>query len=259
MRALVSSRLLIATGLTVAATLHPSLAEAQDLAPPPPMDPTTPGAGQPGTGEAAEGAKLDKEEKKDSGRGLSWVYLDAHAGFSYVDMASFSATTFAVQKTSSEGAAFGFGAGIRLFILTLGAQATLNELADFSLWQVDAVLAFHIPIGHWEPYIGFHGGYAFVGTLDVTALSSAADGSPNVAVHGGDGGMQFGVDYFFNHYLSLGGEIAGNALFLHRPATALPAGVPLSAIPASAQQIYQNSGDSIGLGAIGSIHFGVHL
>lgn len=234
-----------------------SRASAQDLAPPPPMAPTAtpdPNAPQPG-----EEGKLNKEEKKDSGRGLEWLYLDAHGGFSYIDMATFSASSLGLAQTSSAGGALGVGAGIRLFILTLGARATVNELSMFNLWQLDGELGFHIPIGHFDPYFGLHGGYAFVGTLDSSAISSAASGNPNVAIHGGDAGLQVGLDYYFNHYISLGLELSGNALFLHRPPLALPAGIPASAIPASEQQLYNSSGDSVGLGAIGSLHVGLHL
>jgi hypothetical protein len=241
----------------LASWLLASPASAQDLAPPPPM--AAPAPADPNAPPPGEEGKLNKDEKKDSGRGLEWLYLDAHGGFSYIDMASFSASSLGLAQTSSAGGAFGVGAGIRLLILTLGARATINELSAFNLWQLDGELGFHIPIGHFEPYFGLHGGYAFVGTLDASAIGSAASGSPNVAVHGGDAGLQVGLDYYFNHYISLGLEVSGNALFLHRPPVSLPAGIPVSAIPPSEQQLYNGSGDSVGLGVIGSLHVGLHL
>jgi len=244
-----------------ASLLVTTRASAQDLTPPPPMA-TPPADSSAPPGQQAESTKLDEDKKKDSGRGLEFLYLDAHGGFSYVDMASFSATTLGPIPTSSSGPAFGVGAGIRLFILTLGARATLSDLSSFSLWQVDGEVGFHIPIGHFEPYFGLHGGYAFSGTLNPDALSSAAAGSPNVAIHGGDAGLQLGMDYYFNHFISLGLEVSGNALFLHRPPAPLPAGVTaadVALLPAQEQQIYNNSGDSVGLGVIGSLHLGLHL
>jgi hypothetical protein len=199
-----------------------------------------------------------------SGHGTEFFYLSADAGFSYIDMASFSSSSFGIQKTSSEGPMFGVGAGLRLAILSLGVRANLNELSDFNLWQLDAELGLHIPSRHWDVYLGIHGGYAFVGTLDSSSLSQVASQSAGaVSIYGGDAGIQLGADYYFNHFLSLGFELAGSALFLHRPPVALPA--DFSSLPPAQQSVvtgnplYASSGDSVGLGAAGSLHFGVHF
>ena len=72
---------------------------AQDLTPPstgatsPPPDPSVPlppagTATPPPPAASSEGEKLDKDEKKDSGRGLEWLYLTADAGFAYINMSS---------------------------------------------------------------------------------------------------------------------------------------------------------------------------
>jgi hypothetical protein len=225
-------------------------AHAQDLAPPSTGAQADPSSTPP---PPAEDAKLGTEEKKDSKRGLEWVYLNADAGFSYISMDSLSNSNLGVTNSSSAGPTFGVAAGIRLFILTLGARANLNALSSFNLWQMDAELGIHIPIGHWEPYFGLHGGYCFVGSLD-----DGISGSPNVSVTGGDAGAQLGLDYYFNHFVSLGIDVSGNALFLNRPPTALPAGVS-SQLTASQQAIYKQSGDSVGLGVAPSLRLGFHL
>ncbi len=247
----------------LAFALQPAVAQAQDdsdpatpTAPAAPAGPATvPAAGEPVS------ADLPEEHH---GRGPEFLYLSADAGFSYIDMASFSSSTFAVQKTSSYGPMFGFGDGLRLDILKLCVRANLNELSDFNLWQLDAELGLHIPSHHWDVYLGIHGGYAFVGTLDSTSVSQVAGESPGgVTIRGGDAGLQIGADYYFNHFLSLGFELAGNALFLHRPPASLPA--DFSSLPPAVQQqftsqpLYQDSGDSIGLGAALSLHLGVHI
>ena len=235
-------------------------AHAQDLSPPSTgavtesTTGTTTGGPTPGPpGSPPEAAKLDKEEKKDSKRGLEWVYLNADAGFSYIDMTGLSNSSLAVQQTSSAGPMFGLGAGIRLFILTLGARANMNMLSSFNLWQLDAELGIHIPIGHWDPYFGLHGGYCFVGSLD-----NGVSGSPSLSITGADAGAQLGVDYYFNHFVSLGLDLSGNLLFLHRPPTALPTGVA-SQLPANDQALYSQTGDSVGFGVAPSLHVGLHL
>ncbi len=231
-------------------------ARAQDLAPPAVDTPGTPGPASPPPPAGAaqpEGTRLASDEKKDSGRGLEWVYLNADAGFSYIDMASFSSSSFGVQNTSSQGPTFGVGAGIRLFILTIGVRANLNELSSFNLWQLDGELGLHIPLGHWDPYFGLHGGYCFVGSLD-----DGLTGSSNISITGGDAGIQLGVDYYFNHFVSIGIEAAGSVLFLQRPPAALPSQISSQLTP-SQQAVYQQTGDSVGLGVAGVAHLGFHL
>jgi len=239
-----------AAPLAVSLCFVASQASAQDL--PPPSTDTSP-TGTPGTTAPTtsppppEGAKLANEEKKDSKRGLEWFYLNADAGFSYINMSSLSASTLSVQNTASEGPTFGVGAGIRLFILTLGVRANLNALSTFNLWQMDAELGIHIPIGHFDPYFGLHGGYCFVGSL-----SDGLSGSPNISINGGDAGLQLGLDYYFNHFVSLGIDVSGNLLFLTGTST-VPAAVA-SQVPLASQ-----SGDSVGFGIAPSLHLGLHL
>jgi len=241
--------LLVGVATTALLLLASASANAQDLAPPPVGTPPDPNA--PPT-PPADDAKREKEEKKDSGRGLEWLYLTADAGFSYMNMTGLSGT-LTPTTTTSEGPAFGFGAGIRLVILQLGVHATLNDLSAFNLWQVDGVLGFHIPIGHWEPYFGLHGGYCFVGNL-----TSGLSGSPDISITGGDAGLQLGLDYYYNHFVSLGLEADASALFLSRPATTLTS-AQSALLPPSAASAYQASGDSIGYGVIGALHLGFHL
>jgi hypothetical protein len=205
-------------------------------------------------GALADEAPSNGDEKKDAGRGHEWAYVDADVGISYVNMASLSSSTLQQQNMASAGPSFGVGAGFRLFILSLGARATLNSLSSFNLWQMDAELGFHIPKGHWEPYLGLHGGYCFVGSLD-----DGISGSPTDSITGGDAGLQGGVDYYFNHYVSLGLALGGNALFLHGAPPPLPSGVALASLPAKDRMLYEQSGDSVGLGLGASLRLGFHL
>lgn len=241
-------------------SLAASSAYAQDLAPPStgaPPDPGAPTAPLGGTTPAAtsqpEEARLDDDKKKDSGRGLEWVYLNADAGFSYINMTGLSSTDLALVNATSAGSKFGVGAGIRLFILSLGGRATFNELSSFNLWQIDGEIGFHIPIGHWEPYFGLHGGYCFVGALD-----DGLSGAPSISVTGGDAGLQLGLDYYFNHFVSLGVDLSGNALILHRDPSPLPAAAT-SVLSPQQQAAYQQSSDDVGFGLGAALRLGLHL
>lgn len=242
-----------------------SSARAQDLAPPPPIDPNSPGA--PNTaGKLNEDGKsttqqLDDAEKKDSGRNFELIYLNGDVGASYISMDSFSASNLAVQKTNSFGPAFSVGAGIRLLILAAGVRLRLNQLSSFSMWQANGEVAFHFTESKFDPYLGVHGGYSFLGTLNSSSLDDATSSSASdVSVHGFNAGLDLGFDYYLSSLFSIGFSAMGEALFLKRPPVSLPAGIPAAqADKIKSQPLYANSGNSAGVGVGGFLRLGLHL
>ncbi len=250
-------------GLAIAGLLFARSAAAQDLAPPPPMDPNAPNGPPPAqTTQVAETNRtLDEGEKEDSGRGLEWVWLNAEVGASYINMEQFNSNNLALEKSSSAGPMFGLGAGIRLFVLTFGVRARLHQLSAFNLWEVNGEIGLHVPIKRIDPYISLHGGYAFVGSLSSDSLGAASSNSAgDVSIHGFDVGLSGGLDYYFTKALSVGLDVTLDALFLKRPPTPLPAGLTTAEQAAIRQQpLYANSGDSAGFGMSGSLHLGVHF
>jgi hypothetical protein len=265
----------------VALAVCASSARAQDLAPPAavPPPPGYPGAPAPGATPTdgsqpnmSAQADLDKAQKEDSGLGLEWVWATADVGASYVDMKSFSASQLAVTNSNAGGAVWGLAAGVRIIFLTLGVRVR-NHTA-LNLWQIDADVGFHMRINRFDPYLAFRGGYDTVGTLsqsvDVATTGGSVSQTPQVQVHGGNAGMALGFDYYLAHAISFGGEAAGDVLFLSRPASPLPALTPAQqmAINASpqammsyqqAQQLYAQSGSSVGFGATFTAHVGIHF
>lgn len=179
------------------------------------------------------------DESQDSGLGLEWVWLNADAGFGYVNMASFSESNLSIQKNSSSGPAFGIGAGVRLLFLTAGVRARDLQLSAFNLWEIDGEAALHMRIWRIDPYFGARGGYAFVGSLDSSSVQTAAGTQPSdVAVHGFNVGAMVGIDYYFSSLVSLGFDGNMEFLFLKRPPVPLPAGVSASMIPPAQQALY---------------------
>ena len=162
------ARALFAGASAAAALLASGRASAQDLEAPPPMA-TSPSA--PAYSPNAS------DQSQDSGLGLEWVYLNADVGGAYTNMQSFSESNLAIQQASSQGAAFGVGAGVRLLFFTIGARARDLQLSNFNLWELDGEAAFHIRIWRIDPYFGVRGGYAFVGSLGSGAVSVASGGS----------------------------------------------------------------------------------
>ncbi|MDP9148820.1 MAG: hypothetical protein M3O36_02600 [Myxococcota bacterium] len=259
-----------ATALVVL-SLSGRAAQAQPLEPPPPMAPTTaygPYAPYGQTTTPTAGSlppvvpeRRSRDEEEDSGLGLEWVWLDLDLGGAYANMQSFSASTFALQKTESGGPVLGVGAGVRLLFLTLGVRARDLQLSSIgSLWQLDVEAAFHTRIWRIDPYLGARGGYDFVGSLNSGAVQVAGGGSSSdVAVHGFNVGPMIGIDYYFTKWVSLGVDADAQFLFLQRPPAPLPAGVDAAMLSRQMQALYRESGSAVGFAASGTAHLGVHF
>jgi hypothetical protein len=216
-------------------------AMAQSLEPPPPLAPP----GLPSTPIMPQAAPPPNDESQDSGLGLEWVWANADIGAAYVNLQSFDATNLALQKTETSGPTYGVAAGIRLLFLTVGVRAEDLQLASIgSLWELSLEAALHTRIGRIDPYLGVRGGYNFVGTL---------------SIHGFDIGPTFGLDVYLVKYVSLGVDLDAQFLFLQRPKPALPAGITESMLPVQYQQLYDNSGSSVGFGVTGTAHLGLHF
>src|SRR4051812_35354247 len=69
--------------------------------------------------------KLDDADKKDSGRGLEWFYLNAEAGFEHLGLQTFKTGLLvdpAIVSTTQTGGLVGAGLGLRLVFLTIGPR-----------------------------------------------------------------------------------------------------------------------------------------
>jgi hypothetical protein len=261
----------LALGALALALALPSVARAQDLQPPPPIDPNDPNAPNkppqpPPQNEDGQSTKeqLEKAEKEDSGRNFELIYINGDANLSYINMESFNADKLALQKSSSLGPMFSLGAGLRFLVFTAGVRAKLHQLSSFNLWQLNAEAAFHLTETKFDPYIGAHVGYSFVGTLNSGAAdignTSAPDPSGDVKVRGVSTGLDLGFDYYLSSLFSIGFAATGEALFLQRPKVDIPASVPPAVKTQLEQQpLYQNSGSAAGLGVYGGLRLGLHI
>jgi hypothetical protein len=242
---------------------------AQALEPPPPV-PGYPTQTAPTTG--YQSASSD-DEKQDSGLGLEWVWLNAEAGISYVNLQSFDSTNLGLKSTSAGGPSFGVAAGVRLIFFTLGLRARDLSLSDIgNLWLLNMEAAFHTRFGRVDPYFGLRGGYNFVGSLSSSSVQVAMGGTPSdVSIHGWNVGPMFGMDFYPAKLVSLGFDLDSQFLFITRPKPAVPCpavgGVQPSqamcqmAVDANPQTklLYDNSGSSVGFGFSALAHLGFHF
>ena len=249
-----------------------SRANAQALQPPPAYPssppPAYPSGETPAAGDATSNPAIsnqeEREERKDSGLGLEWVYLNADLGGGFASMDSFDSKTLGLEKTSAGGPAYGAAAGVRLFFFSLGVRVRDLQLSGIGdLWELSGEAAFHTRIGHVDPYFGVRGGYNFVGSLNGSTLAAGTGVTPaGVSVHGFNVGPMLGIDFYLAKYVSLGIDAELQFLFLQRPQVPLPSGVTqadVAMLPAQDQQLYNESGNSAGFAFVPTVHLGIHF
>jgi hypothetical protein len=285
-------------GLAVTGLLGSRRAFAQDSSeapaptPPPAAEPAPAPAAAPdqaATTSSDTSSSSSEEPKHDTGLGLEWVWLNADVGYSFADLGSLSQHSLGIATTSSSGAEFGLGAGVRLLSLTVGLRARDLPLSVGNVVELDGEIGFH-STGNFQIFFGARGGYLFSGNLSANALGNAVGNGgtpPNVTFHGGNLGFMLGFDYYFNHYISLGLDANPEFMFIERPPVSLPAfptlppGVTCTPPPAmnspsyspcntytteqntyntlKANPLYKESGSSIGVGFVGALQLGVHF
>jgi hypothetical protein len=216
--------------LAAAALLTPAAAGAQ--APPPPD-----GAGQPeGAGLSAGGLtppppltseadpqvaaqeqELDAGKEEDSGRGLTWFWVNVEGGFQHVGLQTFNVDeeelTAGFVETSNSGGLIGAGLGLRLLFVTLGPRARIGFFSDWQLFSLGGELGFHIPIGNIEPHLDLGFGYTGLGSVS-GAVAGANDAIEIRGIYARLGG---GLDYFVTPAFSVGGNFSWELLALTRP------------------------------------------
>jgi hypothetical protein len=155
------------SGAPPATGYDPSLS-AGGLAPPAPLE---------NTGPAPEDRELEDELERsrdeDSGRGLSWFWVEAQGGYEHVGLRTFDvdeqALTAGFVDTTANGGFVAAGLGARLIFLTLGARARLGLFDPWQLGRVGGEIGLRIPLGPIEPRFDLGVGYAALGNLDGTA------------------------------------------------------------------------------------------
>jgi hypothetical protein len=271
---------------TPAPASEPAPSPAPTPAPEPaPAEPPPPAAASDSSTSSSEEPK-----KEDTGLGLEWLWINADAGYSFADLGSFSSHSLGITTTTSSGAELGLGAGVRLFTLTAGLRVRDLPLSVGNVVELNGEIGFHSP-GSFQVYFGARGGYLFSGTLSANAVGGAFGNGgtpPDVTFHGGNVGIMFGFDYYFNHYISLGIDANPEFMFIQRPPVPLPAIPPLTyqgvavTCPSPVAQVqtnvcapytaavntrnailanpvYKESGSSVGLGFVAAAQLGVHF
>jgi hypothetical protein len=209
---------------------------------------------------------LDDADKKDSGRGLEFFYLNAELGFETLGLDTLHANKIVdagTVHTSNTGFLWGAGLGLRLLFFTAGARFRMASFSDYDVWTLDAELGLHIPIGRVEPYLQLAAGYA-----SLSGLSDSSVNTNSVDVHGYNVRAGGGLDVYVTPVFSVGVNVTGDLLGLTRPGVSLSqvekatsTGTPTTTQQANQDkaQLYAASGSSIGLGINGTFVVGLHF
>lgn len=141
-------------------------------------------------------AAAEEEEERSS---IFWV--TAGAGASYADAVVFDMTNFVpeAQRQNGMGPSIAAAAGVKLFILTLGARATISFLPPFDVGTIALDVGVRIPTPIVEPYARIGFGYAWLGAADYQ-MPSMSDTSVYGLVL--DAGV--GFDFYLSDNFAIG-------------------------------------------------------
>jgi len=237
---------------------YPNQGQYPNQAQPPPMQSggLAPPSGSTSDAESAQTEqRLDDADKRDSGRGLEGIYVNAEIGIEHLGLDTLHANHLVdtgVVDTTQTGPMIGVGAGVRLLFLTIGPRFRLGMLSKYQVWTLDAEIGMHFPLGNLEPYFALSGGYAHVGAFDAKDLGGASES--DVSISGYDIRLGGGVDYYVTPVFSVGASLTGDMLGLSRSAVGAA-----KLTSANADNVYKADGSSIGLAVTGAAVLGLHF
>jgi hypothetical protein len=246
-------RHLTSSGLTAALVLVAARAEAQSAPPPPPpmvlpfgglfqgmsVDVPMPVASPPTPAMVETARVLDQAKKDDSGRSLTWVWVDVQGGFEQIGLQALNggnkSFVAGFADTSGSGGVVGVGAGAQLLFFTFLVRARVGVFGAGELYRAGAEAGFHIPLGRVEPRVALGVGYAGVGNLhDET-------GGVGLSLRGFYTRAEAGLDYYLAPAFSLGLGVSGELLGLSRAALSPTAVKEINGNPAVLASLKTNT------------------
>ncbi len=202
----------------------PAPPSAGGLRAPAPMDPNI------GRGSDTR-RHLDDSKNSDSGRGLTWFYLDVEGGFEHIGLETFSVDesnlTAGFTTEEASGGFVGAGLGLRLLYFTIGPRGRFAKFDKWNKLSLGGELGFRFPIGIVEPYLTVGGGYVAVGglsadnQLDALSQQDLTIVSDHIDIDGGYARIVAGLDLFPLDFLSIGVGASWDIMGLTRKGVSL--------------------------------------
>jgi len=241
-----------------------SAASAQSLAPPPPLEPEAEEQ------ESSTEKELDDSQKKDSKRGLEWLYVDVNGGWQIVGLRTFNLDeenfTGGFIATESQGFVMGAGVGVRLIFVTLGARARVGLFDAWDLFSVGGELGMRLPLGNLEPNFNLGAGYTALGSFQSSVKSGAVTNAlDNTDISGFYVRAGAGLDYYITPTFSVGAVASFEVLGLKRPSlnpaqiSDLKADSSLTDVQKRKADLLALEGTSYGAGGTAMAVLGLHF
>lgn len=154
-----------------------------------------------------------QREEDDESPTIFW--LEGVVGASYIDIISFSQDNFIPEAERMNGIGFtgGAAAGFKLFIITLGARATISTFEMFDLGTIAFDLGLRIPTPIVEIYARVGAGYAWMGAADWQSPSMSDTSVFGLMVDAGAG-----FDFYLMRNIAIGAGLDFAFLNLGRQA-----------------------------------------
>ncbi|NUP14501.1 MAG: hypothetical protein HOW73_51380 [Polyangiaceae bacterium] len=206
--------------------------------------------------------ELDESKDEDSGRGLSWFWLEVQGGFEHVGLQTFNIEeenfSVGLVETESSGGVVSAGIGAQIIFVTIGARTRLGFFDDWQLGTVGGEVGFHIPIGFVEPRFDFGAGYAAIANFDNIVPE-------DISIHGFYVRAGAGVDFYPVKQLALGAQATFDFMGLTRPGLdpsqiqAIQQDPDVGDIPAAREQALALDGSGYGAAVAIQGTIGLHL
>jgi hypothetical protein len=205
--------------------------------------------------DAAVEQQLEQADAEDTGRGLEFVWLNAEAGYQLVGLQSLSDSDLVdgeLIESNQQGLVYGVGAGLRIFVLTVGVRGRFANYEAWRMWSLDAEAGLRVPLANLELFFSLGAGYVSVGGFSDSASAPALDLS-KLSVSGFDVRALAGVEYYLSDTFSAGLNLSGDLLVLSRSALAV------GAMTTPAEAIYGTEGSGVGAAFTATAMLGLHF
>ena len=165
--------------------------------------------------------KLEDAEEDDSGRGLTWFWLEFEGGFQHMGLETFevdqSNLTAGFVASEASGGFSGAGLGAQLLYFRIGPRGRIGFYKDWQMFSIGGELGIRFPLGPIEPHINLGAGYTALGSVSDT-LNAVPD---SVKISGFDVRVGGGLDFFIGNVFFIGASASWEFLGLTRPGVSL--------------------------------------
>jgi hypothetical protein len=189
------------------------------VTPPPPTTTTTTAhptavpvdASQPAT----HSTSSDDEEDDEDEDHREWFWLEASAGYSWINLVQINSEDFSEEPDLLQGSGFIFegGLGVEFSILQIGVTSSYATYQHFNIVTAELDVTLVIPIPIIEPFLRVGVGYAHMGQVEVAMMGMQPE---KARIRGIGADVGAGLDIHISDAFQLGFAFDASILNLQR-------------------------------------------